>query len=1008
MAPKTSNGRPPIPNPYGVDYSPTDRATCKVCLGRIGEGAIRFLRKVWSPWHDGFDVQKIHLRCSSNYEPTLADLKGWQALRWDDVLKVAAKFGGRVKENHSLVQEYKRRSEGVWAFVDMLKDLPKKQLLAILDANEIFYNEKKISTLEAAQIIADGALFGLLPRCPLCSTRALLQEGPEIRCRGYMPNSAMRCSFRFGLADLVNPEKKPDNSVTGVQESDLTRTELFTLPPEAQRVPVLRQWRPPKDIPGALKLGNPIGQPPKKGQVKYDSEGEDDKEIPKRKELTGLKFACIGTTHPPRPALAKLIVSHGGVFSEGLESDTDILLVSDDSWAIAKDSQRYRDAQLAGVAIMRCSFVTALVSRKSVKPKLSFADVKKALRKTEDFAQVSESLPKRKFAAYYLVEGELMRPFPRVAEALQKLEAAQALSTAKASVMRPTIKAGSALLRVDPLFSRKGGKIYVDKFRNAYNVSTQFTDISTGVNKYYNLQLIQTNSTYHLFTRWGRLGADDKVTNDYRQYSHGSSLKSAISAFESKFFGLTGFSFADRFDTPQQPGRYAVVELEGYAHDEPEQGAQKPGERETKVKTEVAHAEAGKRVKEDTSDGERKKKKTKTEEGASNIKVETESTLAPAVQQFIKLIFDRDMAARALTEQHLNLQRMPIESISKRQLSEGYAVLQELQALLQESGEQRATQRVAVKLADATNRFYNKIPHVFARNAVPPVIDSLAKLRTKVEVMEQLLDVSVANSLLDGAMKNAKDKHPVDAQYEQLKCQLEPVERASEEWKLVETMLQRTHAPTHNTWTLVLEQLFKCERKNEKERFNKSVDNRMLLWHGSRLTNWASILSQGLKVAPPEAPSSGFMFDKGVYFADLASKSSQYCFATSKNPEGILLLCEVGLGKPYVRLEADSEAAKRCEEKGCHSLWAVGKSAPDAKDDITVDSAIDDSKVKARTGRCSSNKKAVDEAKKDASAGADTALLYNEYVVYNPNQIFMRYVLRVKFEFASFDLDDEL
>ncbi|CBZ53813.1 hypothetical protein NCLIV_035940 [Neospora caninum Liverpool] len=945
MAPKTSKNRPPIPNPFGVDYSPTDRATCKGCLGRIGDGSIRFLRKVWSPWHDGFDVQKFHLRCSATYDPQLSEIKGWQALRWDDVIKVAAKFGGRVKENHPLVQEHKRRSEGVWRLIDALKEVPKKQLLAILDANEIFYNEKKISALEAAQIIADGVLFGLLPKCPLCSTRALIQDGTDIRCRGYMPNSAMRCSFRFALADLIKPETPPDNSATGVEESALSRTELFALPIEAQRMPVFRQWKPPKDIPGAFKLGNPVGQPPKKGHVKYDSEEEGD--IPKKAELTGLKFTCIGSTNPPRPALAKLVASHGGVFQESLEKDTDLLLVSDDDWAAAKSSQRYRDAQVAGVAIVRCSFVPALLSRKNVKPKVTLSEAKKVLRKAETFAQVSDIMPKRKYAAYYLVEGDLLKPFPNVSETLRLQTEAEALTKAKMNVKRPPIKAGSALLKVDPLFSMKGGKIYVDKQRNAYNASTQFTDISTGINKYYNLQVIQTNTTFHFFTRWGRLGADDKVTNDYRQYSHGQSLKSAIQAFESKFFGLTGIAFADRFDSPQQPGRYAIVELEGYAHDEADSATKEEVKKE-EVKDEGEFPVKREKRGQDgePSDDERKKKKVKKQHSPSSVKVETESALPAAVQDLVQLVFDRGMAARALTEQHLNLERMPIESISKRQLSEGYAILQELQTLLQEAAEKRTTQIFTVRLADATNRFYNKIPHVFARNAVPPVIDSLAKLRAKVEIMEQLLDVSVANSLLDGAMKNAKDKHPIDAQYDQLKCDLE--------------------------------------------------------------TNWASILSQGLKIAPAEAPSSGYMFDKGVYFADLASKSSQYCFATSKNPEGILLLCEVALGKPYVRLEADYEAAKHCEEKGLQSLFGVGKSCPNPKDEVELPSAVDEEKVKARTGRCTANKQALEEAKKDEAAGADAALLYNEYVVYNPNQVIMRYVLRVKFEFASFDLDDEL
>jgi Poly(ADP-ribose) polymerase catalytic domain len=51
----------------------------------------------------------------------------------------------------------------------------------------------------------------------------------------------------------------------------------------------------------------------------------------------------------------------------------------------------------------------------------------------------------------------------------------------------------------------------------------------------------------------------------------------------------------------------------------------------------------------------------------------------------------------------------------------------------------------------------------------------------------------------------------------------------------------------------------------------------MLLWHGSRSSNFAGILSQGLRIAPPEAPVTGYMFGKGIYFADMVSKSANYC-----------------------------------------------------------------------------------------------------------------------------------
>jgi poly [ADP-ribose] polymerase len=40
--------------------------------------------------------------------------------------------------------------------------------------------------------------------------------------------------------------------------------------------------------------------------------------------------------------------------------------------------------------------------------------------------------------------------------------------------------------------------------------------------------------------------------------------------------------------------------------------------------------------------------------------------------------------------------------------------------------------------------------------------------------------------------------------------------------------------------------------------------------------NFIGILSQGLRIAPPEAPPTGYMFGKGVYFADMFDKSFSY------------------------------------------------------------------------------------------------------------------------------------
>lgn len=73
--------------------------------------------------------------------------------------------------------------------------------------------------------------------------------------------------------------------------------------------------------------------------------------------------------------------------------------------------------------------------------------------------------------------------------------------------------------------------------------------------------------------------------------------------------------------------------------------------------------------------------------------------------------------------------------------------------------------------------------------------------------------------------------------------------------------------------------IYHLQRKGEPERFQKweSLHNHQLLFHGSALSNYVGILSQGLRIAPPEAPVSGYAFGKGIYFADMFQKSFQYC-----------------------------------------------------------------------------------------------------------------------------------
>ena len=159
----------------------------------------------------------------------------------------------------------------------------------------------------------------------------------------------------------------------------------------------------------------------------------------------------------------------------------------------------------------------------------------------------------------------------------------------------------------------------------------------------------------------------------------------------------------------------------------------------------------------------------------------------------------------------------------------------------------------------------------------------------------------------------------------------------------------------------------------------KDVGNRMLLCHGSRLTNYVGILSQGLRIAPPEAPVTGYMFGKGVYFADMSSKSANYCFTNPENNTGVLLLCDVALGECNEKLHADYYASNLPEGKD--STKGLGRTAP--KDENMVE--LDGMKIPMGPG--------------EETNITGVYLQYNEFIVYKVEQVRIKYILRTKFHY---------
>lgn len=143
------------------------------------------------------------------------------------------------------------------------------------------------------------------------------------------------------------------------------------------------------------------------------------------------------------------------------------------------------------------------------------------------------------------------------------------------------------------------------------------------------------------------------------------------------------------------------------------------------------------------------------------------------------------------------------------------------------------------------------------------------------------------------------DLNVLDEHYKKLNCKLTALNKTGKEYKLISQYVDNTGKGGYGGNGLKPLDIYEIEREGEEARFKKKIGNNVLLWHGSGVSNFVGILSQGLRIAPPEAPVSGYRFDKGVYFADMLRLSAAYC-RNSPGSVGCLILCEVAVGKQQV------------------------------------------------------------------------------------------------------------
>ncbi|KAM7283527.1 poly [ADP-ribose] polymerase 2 isoform X2 [Ixodes scapularis] len=484
---------------------------------------------------------------------------------------------------------------------------------------------------------------------------------------------------------------------------------------------------------------------------------------------------------------------------------------------------------------------------------------------------------------------------------------------------------------VDPLCTQLQGEAVVyNEGCDVYDATLSQTSVQANQNKFFSLQLLKDKlyDIYYVWFHWGRLGEKGSCSLTPCE----DDIVKAKLLFEQKFLQKTRNEWENRRKFVKVPGKYNMLKMDY------ESSVENESDKFENIVKEIH-------------------------------KSSNESRLQPSLTEVMRFISDVKAMEKNVVEMQFDIRKMPLGKLKKEQIQAGYKALRKIENCLDSAC-------FGSSLTDACNEFYSCIPHAFGRRR-PDVINTREKIQEKMQLLEALEDIEVAVRLHQNELR-VKNIHPLDRFYASLHCELTELDKNDSDYQLVSWYLSSSHGETHMQYRLELQHLFRVNKSEHAARF-VSLEPRMLLWHGSRASNWAGILSEGLRIAPSHVPSSGYMFDKGVYFADCVSKSANYCWPNPKVQEGILALCEVSLGNMKKLVNADTNVIKRIH--GYNSVMGQGRNIPDEKDNVILPDGV-----------------VVPCGKLVKSALVHSANLhYNEYIVYNTNQIKIRYLVKVRF-----------
>ncbi|MFL8710841.1 WGR domain-containing protein [Clostridioides sp. GD02377] len=319
-----------------------------------------------------------------------------------------------------------------------------------------------------------------------------------------------------------------------------------------------------------------------------------------------------------------------------------------------------------------------------------------------------------------------------------------------------------------------------------------------------------------------------------------------------------------------------------------------------------------------------------------------QSDLSPLVTDFVSKIYEEANQAVSLsiTGSSKSDIRKPLGNLGVQGINKGREILRKTMDALENNN---------IKMVRELSIYYFRyIPRKIAsdvRDENTWILNSKNRIKKEMEILdlyEDALRLLPVMSISD-----------IDMKYKKLDCLIRAVEENSDEMSYIKTKIKNSHSSNH-AFKLKVINAFRIKQKNAPE-LDSSIGNVVNLFHGSKSANLVGILSSYLKLPQyvnNNVVQTGKMFGHGIYTASKCTKSAEYSFGVWQNrpnkyKSAFLFIAEVALGNVY---EVDSPRQFIKPPIGYHSVKGV----------------------------------------------RGTYLKNTEFIVYNPNQVRLRYIVEIE------------